>query len=304
MIFRLSIFIALSVIFLMNTSNKQTSITKLDNGIYSIESKNQSFLIDPNLGARVLSAKVNGKELLLQKRDFLVNWGATFWPAPQTNWNWPPPYAFQYGKYLPEIQEARLVLTGEVDPKIGLRAVKTFSFDEVKNCLEIEYHIINESDSLAHVGPWEIVCVPADGSKVFLQLGATPENVKSSLAFESHDGIGWFDYDSADLLPDQKLFTNTPEGWLAYINREGILFIKTFEVIPAGELTPGQGNAEVYVSKKMRYIELENHGKFAHLKPHESLDYKVRWFMSELPESVSGKSMSPELMEYIRDIIE
>jgi len=304
MIFRLSIFSALSVFFLMNTSNKQTSIVKLDNGFYSIEYNDQSFMIDPNLGARVLSAKINGKELLLQKRDLLVNWGATFWPAPQSRWNWPPPNAFQRGKFVPEVKQNQLILTGEVDPKIGLRAVKIFSFDEAKNCLEIEYQIINESESDANVGPWEIVCVPADGSKVFLQLGTTPENVKSSLAFDNLHGIGWFDYDAADLLPDQKLFTNTPEGWLAYINPEGILFIKTFEVVPAEQLTPGQGNAEVYVSKKMEYIELENHGEFAHLKPHESLRYKVRWFMSELPDSVSGKSMSPGLMEYIHDIIE
>ncbi|MDZ7608473.1 MAG: DUF4380 domain-containing protein [Cyclobacteriaceae bacterium] len=292
--------VVLSMVYV--STERRPAVTQLENGLFSISHENVSFLINPAIGARVISAKVGQKELLLQERNELLNWGATFWPAPQRDWNWPPPQAFQYGEYVPEIKGNRLILTGATDPKLGLRVVKTFSFDEVKNCLEIEYQIINESDSVANVGPWEIVCVPAAGSKVFLSLGAEPENVNSSLAFENHAGIGWFDHDSADLLPNQKLFNNTPEGWLAHINRDGILFIKTFEVIPAGELAPGQGNAEVYVSKKFEYIELENHGKFAHLKPQESLHYKVRWFMSELPAGISSSILSDELIDHVRSV--
>jgi len=285
-------------------SKSPTVIARLENGLFSINSKNTTFLINPSLGARVVSAKLGNNELLLKEREELVNWGATFWPAPQSDWNWPPPFAFQYGKYVPEIQDDRLILKGEVDPEIGMRVVKTFSFDEIRNCLEVEYQIVNESDSIADVGPWEIVCVPAIGAKVILPLGPVPENANSSLTFENLDGIGWFDYDSAELLPNQKLFVNTPEGWMAHINRQGILFIKTFEVIPTAELTPGQGNAEVYVSKKFDYIELENHGKFAHLKPHESLQYKVCWYITELPGSVSGDSLSPELLKFIHSVID
>jgi hypothetical protein len=297
------VFICSLTIMSVCSPAQQPTITRLENGLFSISHENITFLINPALGARVISAKIGQKEMLLQERNELLNWGATFWPAPQREWNWPPPFAFQFGEYVPEIKENRLILTGVADPKLGLRVVKTFSYDLVKNCLEIEYQIINESDSVAHVGPWEIVCVPADGSKVFLSLGSTPENVNNSLAFENHDVIGWFDYNTVDLIPNQKLFNNTPEGWLAHINRQGILFIKTFEVIPAGELTPWQGNAEVYVSKKFEYIELENHGKFAHLKTQESLHYKVRWFVSELPESISAQAISPELVKYVRNVI-
>ncbi len=285
------------------SSKKSTSISQLANGQYSISHDSLSFLIDPNVGGRVLSAKFNEKELLLQPREELLNYGATLWPAPQSIWNWPPPYAIHYGPYASEIIDNKLILTSETDAKTGLGTSKTFGFNDSKGCLEITYTFLNATDSIISVGPWEIVCVPAIGSKVFFPMGSTPENADTTFTFEKQDGIGWFDYDPEKLDENQKLFNNASEGWLAHINADGLLFVKTFDKIPAEKLAPGQGNVEVYVSKAFGYIELENHGEFMNMAPGESLECHVQWYLSQLPGPLSGNGYNPDLIAHIRSLI-
>ena len=57
-------------------------IEHLQNGHFIIRHDKFLFEIDPDLGARIISAKINDSELLLQERDSLVNWASTFWLAP------------------------------------------------------------------------------------------------------------------------------------------------------------------------------------------------------------------------------
>lgn len=283
--------------------SQQPGITQLENGLFSINHENLTFLINPALGARVISAKVGEKELLLQGRKELLNFGATFWPSPQSDWNWPPPTSFHFGPYSSELSGNTLVLKSEVDPKLGLQVVKTFSFNVEKHCLDIDYQIINKTSGTVSVGPWEIVCVPASGSKVFFPRGYVPEHTNTTLTFQNYDGINWFDFDPEKLKEHQKLFNNASEGWLAHINADGLLFIKTFGKIPAEKLAPGQGNVEVYATKGLGYIELENHGEFRHLAPGESLEYHVKWYLSELPKTMKSDEMNTALLEHVKSII-
>jgi hypothetical protein len=145
--------------------------------------------------------------------------------------------------------------------------------------------------------------VPAVGSKVFFKLGASPENVVSTLEFHDLGGIGWFDFDKDEIAGNLKMFSNTPQGWLGHINGERVLFIKTFDVIQADQLPPGQGNVEVYTSRQFEYIELENHGIFRQLVPGASLTYQVKWFISILPEQIPTDQPSEALINHVQSII-
>ena len=282
---------------------KSISIQPLENGQYSMKCNNISLLIDPKLGARILSARVNDKEILLQQRAQLLNWGSTFWPSPQSRWNWPPPFAIHFGGYNSEIQGDKLVMISDTDPELGLSVRKEFSFHENGKFLRIIYEMKNETDSVVHVGPWEITCVPAIGAKVFFNLGPVPENAASTLEFHEVDGIGWFDFDKDEVSGNLKLFSNTPQGWLGHINQDRVLFVKTFDVIPAGDLPPGQGNVEVYASQRFEYIELENHGKYQRLAPDASLLYEVKWYISILPDHVPADQMSEVLINHVESVI-
>jgi hypothetical protein len=292
-------------LYLMSCSSdpKLITIKPLENGLFSMQCDEVSLLIDPKLGARIVSAQINEKEILLQQGSQLLNWGSTFWPSPQIRWNWPPPFAIHFGGYNSEIQGDKLVMISDTDPELGLSVRKEFSFHENGKYLRIMYEMKNEMDSVVHVGPWEITCVPAVGAKVFFKLGPVPENAASTLEFHDRDGIGWFDFDKDKISGNVKLFSNTPQGWLAQINQDRVLFVKTFDVIPASDLPPGQGNVEVYASQQFEYIELENHGKYHRLAPVASLHYEVKWYISILPDHVPADQMSKALINHVQSVI-
>jgi hypothetical protein len=290
-------------LFTSCTSMKdQEILQQLSNGNFSINHGNVSYEIDPDLGARIISAKIDGNELLLQERKGLVNWGSTFWLAPQILWNWPPPEALHEGKYRAKIDGDHMRFVSEVDNKFGVRAKKDFFYNERKKCLEIQYTVINESDSAVQFGPWEVTVVPAIGASVFFALGKSPEKTNSNLIFQNHEGIGWYSYDHEKASEWHKTFNNTAEGWLAHINADKTLFVKKFDVIPGSEIAEKQGNVEVYVNKEMKYIELENHGRFTRLEPGRTMKYKVNWFVLRLPQQISADKYSDELVRLVRGL--
>lgn len=285
------------------SKKQQQMINKTEDGKYSLSRGNLTLIIDPNLGARVISAKFNNHEILLQERDDLVNWGSTLWPAPQSRWNWPPPAAMHIGLYASKIQGNRLVLESETDTTFGLRTIKTFSFDDLESALAIEYQIFNDSDSAQSVGLWEISCVPGSGI-VFFPFGEIPGNTVNNLDLDIVDGIGILKYEPEKFEPWHKVFNNAAEGWLAHVNDDNILFIKSFEKVPSDEIAPGQGNVEVYVSKPLEYIELENHGSYRRIPTGGSHLYKVKWYFRKLPTELSpGDFPSKELISYVKKII-
>jgi hypothetical protein len=293
---------ALIFIISCTTMSQKGGIEKMPDGRFSMKHDIISMEIDPDLGGRVISAKLDDQELLLQGREELLNWGSTFWLAPQKLWNWPPPLAIHLGSYTSKIHGDSLQLTSEIDEQFGCRVSKTFHFNGYRNCLEIEYRIINEADTTLEIGPWEITVVPAKGAKVFFARGEEPIEANSNLVFKDRDSIAWFDYTSAELMDAQKIFNNSRGGWLAYINGD-MLFVKYFEIVPAESLAPGQGNVEVYVSKRFEYIELENHGRFKQIPAGEMHTYKVKWYFRKIPKEIQINSYSKELIEFFRNVV-
>jgi len=277
------VFVLLSNTFYCSCTsiNSRSVIEKLKNEHFLLQTGELSFEIDPNLGARIISARIGEDELLLQERKDLLNWGSTFWIAPQSMWNWPPPEALHLGKYEAEIVKDKLVLKSEVDQQFGFRVVKTILITD-DNSLDILYQIINESDSVQQIGPWEVTVVPAIGAKVFFPTSNNPEGTNSNIKFPESNGISWFDYIPEELQEWHKIFRNPSDGWLAHINKNNTLFVKKFDVISPDEIAPGQGNVEVYISKKSEYIELENHGRYTMLNPGESLKYRVKWYIKKI----------------------
>lgn len=279
-------------------------IKPLSDGRISVQDEELSFIIDPDLGARIVSAKIKDQELLLQERKGLLNWGSTFWFAPQSLWNWPPPEAIHRGNYQWEIRRDKLILQSGIDPDFGFRVTKEFRLDSENSGLEITYRMKNEGDSARQLGPWEVTVVPADGLTVFFALGEEPAETNSNLPFEDTGGIGWFRYEHEKMDEWHKSFNNAQEGWIAAIDQHRNIFIKSFDVIPPDQIAPKQGNVEVYVSKEFKYIELENHGAFKLLQPGESADYLVKWHIHPLPDSISIEKPTPALLQFVRECID
>ena len=62
------------------------------------------------------------------------------------------------------------------------------------------------------------------------------------------------------------------------------MFVKCFPDIRPDEVPPGQGEVEIFVAPKGRYLELENHGKYVELQPGESLMYRQKWFLKDVSD--------------------
>jgi len=300
-----TLLLSIFILIVLSCDEKQKEmIYRLDEGKYELSHGMMSFIIDAETGGRVTSAQLKGKEVLLQHRDGLLNWGSTFWPAPQSIWNWPPPEALFTGSCQVDIIGNKLVLESRVDEKYLLSARKEFQISKPRNYLEVTYYLKNESDTTISVGPWEISCVKGAGSKIFFMNGSVPEGTTNSFNFPVINRVAWLDYNKAEWEEKQKHFNNSREGWLAYVSDQNVLFVKSFTVIEENQIAPGQGNIEVYIDSKSDYIELENHGRYRHLQPGQSLRYDVKWYLSQLAsEFESLRLPNPELIQYVRDLI-
>src|SRR4051812_21547620 len=107
------------------TSNK-AGVSEKD-GLYSIKVQNQILEIDPAIGGRITSLKLNGKDFLTGKEVNDFNWGSTFWNSPQSDWDWPPSAELDNKPYTAKVEANELVMTSQKDPKTGLVVTKRFS---------------------------------------------------------------------------------------------------------------------------------------------------------------------------------
>lgn len=184
-------------------------------------------------------------------------------------------------------------MTSEVSQKLKYRIRKEFTVDEKDNAIVITYSIVNESDETRQVAPWEITRVPNDGGMIFFDApldGVTPAGV---LSFKSEYGAVWYQPDEA---PQNRKINADGKGWYAYCNN-GLLLLKKFDDLTASQPAPGEAEIQVYMNRGKTFIELEAQGAYTTLKPHEQLNWTVRWYL----RPVEGNAQpSSELLQMVR----
>ena len=261
--------------FLLMTSCKPTSkseaIWSNSGNVYETSFNNLLFKVDAGVSGTITSFQLNGKELLGQANLHPELYGSTFWPAPQSNWGWPPYPVLDGEPYSAEISGDTLRMISADCPQSGLKFIKKFIPQPERNRIKIDYVINNISDSII-------------------------ENV------EVDNGVIWYYCNTESFSDGQKLFVSGREGWIAHCEKN-LLFIKVFPDIKEGECAPEQAEIEVFANAEFKYIELENHGKFESLKPGESFSYPVHWYLSEIPKELEVKSKNPQLLDQVRKII-
>jgi len=240
---------------------------------YVLTSGPVSMTIDAGLGARILSFKYGDKEILSQLRVG-ESFGSTFWTSPQKDWNWPPVPEFDKLPYTVEQKKGMIIMRSEVSEKMKFRIEKTFLADETTHSFVITYNIINESDEVRRVAPWEISRVPNAG-QIFFDApveGITPTGL---LDFHTVDEVAWY---RTDVTQENRKINADGKGWLAYFN-DGLLLVKQFQDLKPSEPAPNEAEVQIYVNKGKTYIELESQGAYTPLKPGEQLSWTVRWML-------------------------
>jgi hypothetical protein len=281
----------------------QSNIPQKESGNkFSITCANLYFQIDSTNGARITSFKIDGNELMY------VNFsggndmaGSTFWPSPQSIWNWPPPVNLDGRPYKTAIKGNKISFAGQTDTKTNLRFYKTMYANATDTSIVIEYTIKNEKAAAQTWAPWEITRVVGKGLTVFAEgEGSITGDMKSRT--EELDGYGWYDQDATTGGKGNKIFCDG-QGWLAHVVDGNMLFIKKFVDIPKANAAPGEAEVEVYTAPGNVYTELEDQGAYVSIASKDSITWKVKWFARNLPASVDVSVGSASLTGYIESVL-
>ena len=248
-------------LFILSAQSTKRGVASMTDGNYSVASGPARITVDPRVGGTIDSLFFDGYEFLTGKEVHPFFYGSTFWPSPQSDWNWPPPPILNVDPYAASVDGDTLTMVSGKDEKTGFQFTKRFSPGKGGR-LELSYGISNVSNAVKKVAPWEITRV-RKGGLLFFPVGNNPLGKKSfgPVPVEVRNGVAW--YKDPTERPVENLLTTADgtEGWAAYAI-DGKLFIKKFPNVKPGELAPGEGEITVYVSAVADYVEFEVQGKY------------------------------------------
>jgi len=274
----------------------------LEAGRYVFRMGDIELVVDPAIGGRITRFSLAGENILTGPEvvaggeGSLPNmYGSTFWTSPQSAWGWPPEVALDSAAQRAIVAGAVLELASDPGETTGYSVTKRFWTDAARDVVTIEYSIENQSASLP-AAPWEISRVPKEGFVFF--AAAAPALPQSTLPSSLVDGIAWIDIALAP-SEDSKLFQDGGEGWLAYVYRD-LVFIKTFDDLPANAAAPEEAEIEIFVNGKYDYVEIEQQGAYVLPPAGSATSWRVSWRLERLPAGMAARVGSAELVAWVR----
>ncbi|GLU52154.1 DUF4380 domain-containing protein [Dyadobacter frigoris] len=303
------IFLLTALIFIVEVSaqklNRVISVEK--SGKYFITIENQVMEIDPLLGGRITSLKIDGKDFLTDSTINDFNWGSTFWLSPQSAWNWPPSAEIDNKPYNISVRGNVIRMVSQKDPKTGLRVIKEISGNKKNSSFILKFIITNQSDKNQKVAPWEVTRVKSGGLS-FFPIGKDKARGGLLSSTSIKNGIFYYQYQK-EKLPvkgDRQIYADGSEGWLAQIN-DNVILIKKFPDIPLELTAPKEGEVELFASEVTAanpgYVEIEHQGPYLELKPGESSSWETTWFLRKLPFKLKPEIGNAGLIDYARKIV-
>jgi hypothetical protein len=290
------------VCFALFVQAQTTAPQKLTGSKFSIKCANLYFEVDSAKGARIVSFKVDDQDLLYFNPKDLTSSGSTFWPSPQSVWNWPPLANLDSSPYKTSIKGNTLKFTGSTDTKTNLRFYKQMYANPTDTSIVIEYTMKNEKASTQKWAPWEVSRVVGKGITVFAKGEGSVTGKMSSFSETIGDYV-WYDQDQHSSTSSDFKFFSDGKGWLAHVVDGNKVFIKKFDNIESTEAAPGEAEVEVYTANKNVYTELENQGAYTTIAAKDSATWKVKWFARKLPATVDVSVGSKSLTDYIEAVL-
>ncbi len=297
-----NIFLLLLVLLCIKVQSQPVIPQKGIGSKFSLTCANLYFEVDSARGARFTSFKLDDNEIMYV--DFVNSGdmaGSTFWPSPQSVWNWPPPVNLDNKPFSKVIKNNKIVFRGNTDTKTMLRFYKTIAANAADTSIIIDYCIKNEKTLAQKWAPWEITRVTNSGLTVFPK-STTSVTGDMAVRTQAISGYVWYDQDATADKAGSKFFCNG-KGWLAHIIDGNMLFIKKFEDVSAGKAAPGEAEVEVYTSGTLPYTELEDQGTYTSIASKDSISWRVKWFARVLPASVVVSVGSTSLTTFIEGVL-
>lgn len=251
-----------------------------EDGKYVITAGNAVMTVNAKEGGKVISYKLDDKEMLSQLR-MQNQYGSTFWTAPQSEWNWPPVNEFDRAAYEASLDGGILTLTSQQARKLPYVIEKKFMPAKNGKLIRVAYTIKNMGTEARKVAPWEISRVISDESGLIF-FDAPVEQIEAAqgelIPFKGEAGASWYNFEQTRA---NRKINSDGKGWLAYAF-DGMLMVKKFADITPEEPAPGEAEIQVYVNSGKSYIELESQGAYKEIAAGESLTWTVDWYLMPL----------------------
>lgn len=254
---------------------------------------------------RITQLVVDGTNRLTTSAVHPINYGSSFWTAPQSVWNWPPPLdatdeSTPRTDYVHAVEGNAIVLTSPPTAQ-GAESVsitKRLTADAARDVLVLDFTIQNTGAATISAAPWQITRVVPQGL-TFYPTGTVV--VQSQIPTTDMGGVTWLDY--SGVTAGTKNIADGAEGWLAHVDG-GLLFLKVFPELPAASAAPGEGEIEIYIDGPTSYVELEPQGAYAPIEPGAtSPAWQVIWVVRPVPADVTVSLGSTTLLDWVRSLV-
>ncbi len=267
----------------------------------------------PSEGGRLAHLRYDGVDLVLGPGVVPGFHGDTFWPSPQSRFDWPPPPVLDVHPYQVVADSAHsITMRSAPDQDFGLQVDKRFDLHE--DGLAIEFTVTNIWPHAQDVAPWQVTRAPRSG--VVVWATGQPFHDADRLRKQAEDPGCWFVHRDSTAVFDglaigadhssvpvaavpvtSKLFADA-HGWLAHVHHSTV-FLRIFPDLTVEQAAPRQGEVELFVDPERDYIELENQGAYVTLDPGQSLTYPVQWRFRRLDPEVPTDRITPDLLAAI-----
>ncbi len=253
------------------------------------------FGVDAAHGARIVEFSLSGNNILLTQAAGAAEFGATFWPSPQTLWGWPPIATIDTGAYSVSIQGDVLVLTSSSftitagDPTMTIE--KRIAVNSASNVVTITYAFINQGNASVSVAPWEVTRVAPGGMTFFPNPDGGPAPRTCSGAFSvptTSDFEGYTFFANLPTTGQTKLCADGgTKGYEAFLSGD-LLLVQAWTDVPASENAAGEGEDEFYTDPSFTYEEVENQGPYAPIGAGNRAEWTVRWTLTAIAAMDGG----------------
>jgi hypothetical protein len=259
------------------------------------------FAVDASDGARIVQFSLSGHNILVTKAVVPSAFGATFWPSPQSAWNWPPNATIDSAAYSVSIQGGVLVLTSSSFSVTAggplLTVEKRFAVNSANNVVTITYAFVNQGSTSVSASPWEITRVASGGVTFFPNPDSGPApRTCGTFAVPATSNLESYTF-FADLsgTRESKLCADGgSKGYEAHLSGN-LLLVQAWTDVPVSENAAGEGEDEFYTDPNFTYEEVENQGPYAPIGAGNRVEWTVRWTLISLANMASGVGPSDVL---------
>ena len=218
-----------------------------------------------------------------EKRDWVNFGGDKLWPAPQSDWNWPPDPILDRGTLAVHPMPDGVTLHGKSSDGVVFERQIHMSPDTAQ--IRVLDRLDNVGRKAIDRSVWEICQVakpdrallPVSSATGWVNLTKLPDDA----SFVSPAGSGQVQI-KRDVTKGHKYGSNSPDGWVAM--EKGNLRLTLLTGVVPGAVYPDEGSIpEVYTAGDPEdNMELELLGPIRHLTPGQSTSIEVVWKLDRI----------------------